>query len=299
MVIITRFHVYMARSLEMDPLFTEPIILPSHVPARTQYVGFRIHVLICSVRCSYDFIGKGHTRWSEAVFVDVRKIIEAHIPGHLMEEARTSSKHDGRHPDVLWYLVRSPAMKALVEHLCYVVCTAGGGLPAALIFSCDQGRHRSVASAILICLLLVYLGCDVTLEWHTYCSKHGKKHCKAWYCHCHNPIKHNPLICGILLDLWDEVQGIARPIVNTVSALQYLQDSERRVLNTVSALHERGFDIPTGHGYLDPEQDEIVAILYDGIWSVAEQERLWLFVRDSVGVKGWIHRCMVLPFPAG
>ena len=74
------------------------------------------------------------------------------------------------------------------------------------------------------------------------------------------------------------------------------------ILSTVLALRSHGFIIPiaAGNGYLDPEPEpgELVTILFDGFWSQNGQERLWLYVRDSMGHLGWIHRGMVLQPPS-
>ena len=103
------------------------------------------------------------------------------------------------------------------------------------------------------------------------------------------------------MELWKKQSQLQRTEHSnpyTMPALQQLQGTERPIINTVSALQQRGFSVPISGGYLDPQQDEIVSIVYDGIWSHVKDESMWLYVKDGAGKKGWIHRCMVLPPPA-
>ena len=106
------------------------------------------------------------------------------------------------------------------------------------------------------------------------------------------------------MGVWDDCAVGAGGAPQTSTGLTVLEGAKLPILNTVPALQKRGFDIPNQDGYLAPQQHETVSILYDGIWSRdthqtgREQERLWLYVKDSTGQQGWIHRCMVLPAPA-
>ena len=190
-------------------------------------------------------------------------------------------------------------MLAIVEYI-YALAKEEGP-PPLWIVSCHRGRHRSVASAILICLLFVYLGCNVELDWHIYCAEHVTKECKEPNCRCHNPVYHNPVMQGILMKLWDKCaagsdsDGV--PQVPARGDLAVQKGAVLPILSTVSALLEHGFCIDTGAGYLAPQQHETVTILFDGFWSKKEDERLWLFVQDSTGQRGWIHRGMVLQPP--
>ena len=74
------------------------------------------------------------------------------------------------------------------------------------------------------------------------------------------------------------------------------------IRSTVPTLRSHGFIIPiaAGNGYQDlaPESGEQVTILFDGFWSQNGQERLCLYVGDSMGHQGWIHRGMVLQPPS-
>lgn len=99
------------------------------------------------------------------------------------------------------FLLKSASMKAIMSYV-YELATASN-FPTSWIISCDHGRHRSVARAILIYLLFLYLGCNADLEWHVYDAEHNGRECKQYRCVCQNPICHDPTVQSSLMNLWD------------------------------------------------------------------------------------------------
>ena len=108
----------------------------------------------------------------------------------------------------------------------------------------------------------------------------------------------------ILMNLWDACApgGVGAPQAPARGDLAVHPGAVLPIRSTVPALRSHGFIIPiaAGNGYLDlePEPGDLVTILFDGFWSQNGQERLWLYVQDSMGHRGWIHRGMVLQPPS-
>ena len=156
-----------------------------------------------------------------------------------------------------------------------------------------------MATAILISLLFLYLGCNVDLEWHVYDAEHNGKECKQYRCVCQNPICHDPTVQNSLMNLWDAcaLQTIAATYATAKEDLAVCKGAILPILSSVSILQNHGFDVPTTAGYLNPHPRESVTIIFDGFWSLKQEENFWLYVKNSAGEEGWIHRGMLLEPP--
>lgn len=58
------------------------------------YAEQNLHILVCSVYSVEDFQTQEPKHWNNAVFVDVRNMMKENV----LDAARISRRHDGRHP---------------------------------------------------------------------------------------------------------------------------------------------------------------------------------------------------------
>ena len=238
------------------------------------------------------------------------------IEENLLDAAGISRTHDGRHPKIWKLLLKSTSMETIVSYV-YEVATASN-FPTSWIISCDHGRHRSVATAILISLLFLYLGCSVDLEWHVYDAEHNGKECKRYRCVCQNTICHDPTVQSSLMNLWDActlqttaatyataqavlpVHKCAACTLQTTAATYAgaKEDPAVRkgailpILSSASVLLTHGFDASTAAGYLNPDPGESVTIIFDGFWSNKQEDKFGCMLRTVQEQKdGFIVAC--------
>lgn len=137
----------------------------------------RIHwSILVSSEERQDF---NHVRGLATDSIDVRNILG---PDHLMQTVGMDCKHTGNNPDVFKYLLVSSdanvrkAWKIVGQHVAKWLVRREYG---SLHVFCQRGRHRSMAWAFAIAIILKLLGLTVSV-WNSERSRL----CRRRYCLC-------------------------------------------------------------------------------------------------------------------
>jgi len=138
------------------------IVCGFDVPVCAPLRGQRVLISVCS----YNDVHQFPHNWKNVAVRPLAAInVDLRDRAHLLHLANISGRHDGRNVGLLVAAIEAKYYDALqipriLQHLCL---NSYHDDFLGIVIKCRHGRHRSVASAVLLSSVLRYCGASVTI----------------------------------------------------------------------------------------------------------------------------------------